>query len=118
MQTATGAAIVSLTPAAANQARLRLDRAGKPGALLRLSVKGGGCSGLSYVLSIEESARASDLLYETGGVRIAIDPKSARFLQGATLDYSLKHLLEGGWVWTNPNADRSCGCGTSFSPRL
>lgn len=118
MSTETADPVVTLTPAAVRQARVRLERAGVPGACVRLSVRGGGCSGLSYAIDIADEPKPTDLVSEFDGLRVLVDPKSARFLSGATLDYSLKNLLEGGWVWTNPNADRSCGCGTSFSPRF
>ena len=80
-------------------------------------MKGGGCSGLSYVINLEAEPRENDNVFVTEGIRVFIDPKSARFIEGTTLDYSLKNLLEGGWVFTNPNAGRTCGCGTSFTPK-
>ena len=82
-----------------------------------VGVKGGGCSGLSYVLDLVESATDRDVVYEMDGVEVLVDRKSARFLAGTTLDYSTRNLLEGGWKWTNPNASRSCGCGSSFTPK-
>lgn len=92
-----------------------MQRQSKEHALLRVGVKGGGCTGYSYWLRLEERARASDLVFEQDGLTIVVDPKSAALLRGSTLDYSLSRLLTGGWVWTNPNAARSCGCGTSFA---
>ncbi|HXG24810.1 MAG TPA: iron-sulfur cluster assembly accessory protein [Chthonomonadales bacterium] len=109
--------IVTLTPAAAKQVRYLMQKKGDPNLGLRVAVKGGGCSGLSYVMSLEPQARPNDLTYESEGIRVFIDPKSARFLRGTTLDYSLKNLLEGGFLFHNPNASRTCGCGTSFQPK-
>jgi iron-sulfur cluster assembly protein len=108
--------IVDLTAGAVRQVRYLMEKHGKPEAVLRLGVKGGGCSGFSYVLRLDESARETDIVYDADGIRVAVDRKSARLLAGCSLDYSLSNLLGGGWKWTNPGASRSCGCGTSFTP--
>ncbi|GDX41422.1 hypothetical protein LBMAG21_17140 [Armatimonadota bacterium] len=68
-------------------------------------------------MSFEESSTERDQVYEQDGLRLIIDKKSAQFLEGVELDYTVKNLLEGGWQWSNPNAARSCGCGTSFTPK-
>ena len=109
--------IVALTPAAVSQVRYLLQKKGNPALGLRLGVKGGGCSGLSYVMNLEDNPTEKDHTYEVEGVRVFVDKKSATFLEGVTLDYSTRNLLEGGWVWSNPNAARGCGCGTSFTPK-
>lgn len=111
--------IVTLTEAAVRQIKRQMAKTGNVGKRLRLGVKGGGCSGLSYVLLFEDAAEAeaTDQTWEVDGVGVVVDPKSATFLTGATLDYSLKNLMEGGFLFHNPNASRSCGCGTSFTPR-
>jgi len=109
--------IVRLTAAALKQVRHLIAKQGTADLALRVGVKGGGCSGLSYFLNLEPEPKANDQVLKVDGLRIIVDPKSARFLAGTTLDYSLKNLLEGGWVFTNPNAGRTCGCGTSFQPR-
>lgn len=109
--------VVELTAAAIKQVRYLINKKGDPNLGLRLGVKGGGCSGLSYTLGLEPEPRDSDVVWDAEGVRVFVDPKSARFLAGTTLDFSVKNLLEGGWVFSNPNASRSCGCGTSFTPR-
>ncbi len=109
--------IVTLTPAAISQVRYLLQKKGNPALGLRLGVKGGGCSGLSYVMNLEENPTEKDHTYEVEGVQVFVDKKSATFLEGVTLDYSTRNLLEGGWVWSNPNAARGCGCGTSFTPK-
>lgn len=108
---------VTLTPDAVKQVKFLIQRKGNPALALRIGVKGGGCSGLSYVMDLQEEPTERDIVWETDGLRIFVDKKSATFLDGLVLDYTTKNLLEGGWTWTNPNAARSCGCGTSFTPR-
>jgi iron-sulfur cluster assembly protein len=108
--------VVTLTASAVRQVRFLMERRAKTGGVLRLGVKGGGCTGYSYVLRLDDAATERDRVYEQDGLTVAVDPKSARLLQGATLDYTLRRMLDGGWVWSNPNAGRSCGCGSSFAP--
>ena len=81
---------------------------------LRVGVKGGGCSGLSYSLGFDKEARETDKLIEKEGVRIFVDPKSLFYLSGTQLDYT-DGLNGKGFVFNNPNATKSCGCGSSFS---
>ncbi len=81
---------------------------------LRLGVQGGGCSGLSYNIRFDTQPRERDRVFEFGGVRIFVDPKSFIYLHGMTLDYQ-ETLMQQGFVFSNPNAQKSCGCGTSFS---
>lgn len=101
--------------AARHIARL-VQRKGGPGSFFRIGVKGGGCSGLEYMMKIDSEMREGDLQIEAEGVVIACDPKSAKFLAGAELIFT-GNLLGGGLSFENPNAERSCGCGTSFTPR-
>ncbi len=110
--------IVTLTPAAVKQVKRLIEKRGDASLGLRIGVKGGGCSGLSYLMGLEAAPRETDVVYYADGVQVMIDSKSARFVQGVILDYSLANLLEGGWKWTNPNAAKSCGCGTSFTPKV
>ncbi len=110
--------IVTLTPAAVKQVKRLMDKRAGETLGLRIGVKGGGCSGLSYLMGLEAAPRDTDVVYQVDGVQVMIDPKSARFVQGVVLDYSLANLLEGGWKWSNPNAAKSCGCGTSFTPKV
>ena len=81
---------------------------------LRLGVQGGGCSGLSYVIRFETQPAERDRIFQFGDVRVFIDPKSFIYLHGMTLDYE-ETLMRQGFVFHNPNATKSCGCGTSFS---
>ena len=115
--TETSAHPVLLTPAAVAQVKRLRAKKGDDALKLRVGVKGGGCSGLSYVLALEETPRATDAVYDVDGVTVLVDPKSAQFIQGMTLDYSTANLLEGGWKYLNPNVQKSCGCGTSFTPK-
>ena len=81
---------------------------------LRVGVKGGGCSGFSYTLDVANEPAAADEVCESNGVRVVCDPKSALFLSGTEIDYD-DDLLKGGFVFNNPNAKRTCNCGSSFS---
>ncbi len=107
---------VSLTESAIVQVRRLLAKDGRPEAFLRLGVKGGGCSGFEYLMKLDDKPRAQDFVFEAEGVRIVCDSKSARFLEGAVFDYT-GNLIGGGFKFENPNATRSCGCGTSFTPK-
>ncbi len=80
---------------------------------LRLGIKGGGCSGMSYVLAFDEKPRQGDNIFEIEGLTVYVDPKRLFYLSGTTLDFS--DGLDGrGFVFNNPNAARTCGCGSSF----
>jgi len=81
---------------------------------LRLGVQGGGCSGLSYNIRFDTQARERDRIFQFSDVRVFVDPKSFIYLHGMTLDYQ-ETLMQQGFVFVNPQATKSCGCGTSFS---
>jgi iron-sulfur cluster assembly protein len=81
---------------------------------LRLGVQGGGCSGLNYSIRFDAHPRERDRVFNFDGVRVFVDPKSFIYLHGMTLDYQ-ETLMQQGFVFVNPNAQRSCGCGSSFS---
>ncbi len=81
---------------------------------LRLGVQGGGCSGLSYNISFDTQPRERDRIFTLGDVRVFIDPKSFIYLHGMVLDYE-ETLMRQGFVFHNPNATKSCGCGSSFA---
>lgn len=81
---------------------------------LRLGVQGGGCSGLSYNIRFDSQPRERDRIFQFADVRVFVDPKSFIYLHGMTLDYQ-ETLMQQGFVFVNPQATKSCGCGTSFS---
>lgn len=81
---------------------------------LRVGVKGGGCSGFSYILDLTETQKDSDELFEQHGIKIIVDPKSLLYLGGTTVDFK-DEIMGRGFVFNNPNANTSCGCGSSFS---
>ena len=82
---------------------------------LRLAVQGGGCSGLSYAVRFEAQPAEADRIFDfEGGVRVFVDPKSLIYLAGMVVDYK-DDLMQQGFVFENPNAQKSCGCGSSFT---
>ena len=103
--------IVTLTPSALKQVRFLIEKQNRGDLCLRIGVKGGGCSWLSYVMSLEEAPTARDHVFTIDGLTVLVDKKSAQFVSGLNLDYSVKNLLEGGWKYSNPNAQRSFWAG-------
>ena len=91
-----------------------LTRQGRPQGALRVAVIGGGCSGLQYKMDLVNGPANRDIMVQSSGVRVVIDPKSALFVSGSVLDYS-DDLQKGGFKVTNPNAVAHCSCGESFS---
>lgn len=89
-------------------------RSEKPGAMMRVAVEGGGCSGFQYRYAIETEAKGDDIRIERDGITVLVDPVSAPFLEGSVLDY-VTELLGQSFQIRNPKATASCGCGTSFS---
>jgi iron-sulfur cluster assembly protein len=105
---------ISLTEKAAVQVRKLKRESNIPdGHALRLSVKGGGCSGLSYVLGFDEKAGEKDRVFDVHGVKVFVDVKSLFYISGTVLDFS-DGLNGKGFVFNNPQAARTCGCGSSF----
>ena len=104
--------MVQVTEKATQRIRQILAKDG--GAGLRLAVQGGGCSGLSYLFKLETKERASDHVFGAGDAKLLIDPKSFVYMDGLTLDYK-ESLIQSGFVIDNPNAQKTCSCGTSFS---
>jgi iron-sulfur cluster assembly protein len=105
---------IALTEKAANEvARLKAANNIPAEHGLRLSVKGGGCSGLSYVLGFDERPKDNDEVFDCLGVKVFVDPKSLFYLSGTVLDFS-DGLNGKGFVFNNPQATRTCGCGSSF----
>jgi iron-sulfur cluster assembly protein len=106
---------ITLTPNAAERIKkVFADNGMPPGSCLRVGVKGGGCSGFSYTLDVTDKPAPDDQVFESHGVRVVCDPKSGLYLDGTEVDYS-DEMLKGGFVFNNPNAKQSCGCGASFS---
>ena len=104
---------ITVSPKAVKEVKRILAEQGKPGLGLRVGVKGGGCSGLSYSLNFD-AQKEGDNVFEFEDTRVFVDPKSLLYLAGMTLDFS--DSLEGrGFKFVNPNASRTCGCGESFS---
>ncbi len=108
--------MIQLTEKAIARIRKAFAKQGIEGGGLRLGVQGGGCSGLSYVIRFEPKERPGDKVFEFDGVKVFVDPKSMVYLDGMTLDYR-ESLMQSGFIFDNPNAQKSCGCGASFSTR-
>lgn len=106
--------MIEVTSKAINHIKQIMASEGKENFGLRVGVRSGGCSGLSYQMSFEQEPLANDHVLEFDGVRIFIDVFSAMYLQGTRLDFT-DGLDGSGFVFENPNAQRSCGCGQSFS---
>jgi iron-sulfur cluster assembly protein len=107
--------MITVTENAASQIRKLIEKQHAEASGLRVGVKAGGCSGFEYVFAWEQGPRETDLIFEgPHGVRVWIDPRSHRLLDGTTLDYDTS-LLSRGFVFQNPHAKSTCGCGTSFS---
>jgi|SRR5437660_1411781 len=105
--------LVKLTSSAARKVTTLLAKQGRPNGVLRVAVVGGGCSGLQYKMDLQDAPANRDILVETAGVRVVVDPKSALYVTGSELDYV--DALDGGFKVKNPNAATSCSCGESFS---
>jgi len=106
--------MLTLTPSALKAVSRFIKGSADPVAGLRISVTGGGCSGLQYAVALEGAARADDAIVECGPVKVFVDPASAPMLAGVTVDF--RDSMEGnGFRFENPNAAQSCGCGKSFS---
>ena len=106
---------ITITGRAAKVMREQLQRRGTPQAKIRFGIRGGGCTGYSYLFEFEDSPRANDHVFVKDGVRVVVDPKSMIFLQGSQLHF-VTGLMESGFKFINPNAGKGCGCGESFSP--
>lgn len=105
---------INVSDKAAQQIRALVEKQPVPEGGLRIGVQGGGCSGLSYTMSIETKQRQGDKVFENEGVKLFCDIKSYLYLNNMTLDYN-DSLMQRGFVFVNPNAARTCGCGSSFS---
>ena len=105
---------VSMTPVATSRVKELITTQKLDNAFLRMGVRGGGCSGMTYDLQFDSELRKHDKQFEVDGVKVVVDVKSYLYLNGTTLDYVTQGLT-GGFTFVNPNAKSSCGCGTSFT---
>jgi iron-sulfur cluster assembly protein len=106
--------LIKVTPSAAHKVSSLLTKQGRAQGVLRVAVVGGGCSGLQYKMDLQDAPASRDILVETAGIKVVVDPKSALYVTGSELDY-IDALTDGGFKVKNPNAATSCSCGESFS---
>jgi iron-sulfur cluster assembly protein len=106
--------MINLTQEAIDEVQRMKERENKPNASLRLAVKGGGCSGYSYSIDLDEQEKQGDKTFQAGPIKVMVDGKSYFLLNGSTLDY-VKGMMGAGFNFQNPNAKGSCGCGASFT---
>lgn len=106
--------LIKVLPGAAKRVSTLLTKQGRPAGVLRVAVIGGGCSGLQYKMDLQDAPANRDILVESSGIKVVVDPKSALYVTGSELDFS-DALQGGGFKVTNPNAATSCSCGESFS---
>jgi iron-sulfur cluster assembly protein len=107
--------MIELTTRAIEKVREIMRDQGIAAGGLRVGVKGGGCSGMSYNLAIDTEERPGDKVFEKEGIKVFVDMKSLLFLDGSTLDYKDEGLMQRGFTFENPNSTGSCGCGESFA---
>ncbi|HEY4398547.1 MAG TPA: iron-sulfur cluster insertion protein ErpA [Acidimicrobiia bacterium] len=106
--------MLTLTDTASSKVKELIQAEDNPELVLRVAVRPGGCSGLSYEMFFDTDVAADDLASEFGDVKVVVDPASSQYLTGASLDYK-DGLQEAGFTINNPNTTRTCGCGQSFS---
>ena len=106
--------MIALTDNAATKVKELIEAEGDTSLALRVAVRPGGCSGFSYEMFFDSDFASDDIKADYSGVSVVVDPSSAQLLQGATLDYK-DGLQQAGFAIDNPNAQRTCGCGQSFS---
>ena len=106
--------MITLTDTASTKVKELISQEGEDGLMLRVAVRPGGCSGFSYEMFFDSDIAADDVSADYSGVKVVVDPSSAQLLDGATLDYK-DGLQQAGFSINNPNAQRTCGCGQSFS---
>lgn len=112
--TTSPAPIVTLSESAVKEVKRLMNVQGITEGGLRLGIKGGGCSGLTYTINFDDKINQYDTVYEIEGIKVIVDAKSAIYLQGTQLDF-YKDLMGGQFRFVNPNAQKTCGCGESFS---
>lgn len=106
--------LIKVTASAAHKVSSLLTKQGRAHGVLRVAVVGGGCSGLQYKMDLQDAPASRDILVESSGIRVVVDPKSALYVTGSELDF-VDALQDGGFKVKNPNAATSCSCGESFS---
>ena len=106
--------LLKVSESASVKVKSLLQRQGRSNGVLRVAVIGGGCSGLQYKLDLQDAPANRDILVESGGIRVVVDPKTAIYVTGSQLEYADK-LEDGGFKVNNPNAASTCSCGESFS---
>ena len=106
--------LLKVSESASVKVKSLLQRQGRSDGVLRVAVIGGGCSGLQYKLDLQDAPANRDILVESGGIRVVVDPKTAIYVTGSQLEYADK-LEDGGFKVNNPNAASTCSCGESFS---
>jgi iron-sulfur cluster assembly protein len=107
--------VISITDRAITEVERIVNEQSLPDeTVLRVGVKGGGCSGFSYSLGFDDSVQETDQIFEANGVKVVCDPKSFLYLNGTQLDFE-ESLMGRGFKFGNPNASKTCGCGESFS---
>jgi len=106
--------LIKLTANAGRKIDSLLNKQGRPQGVLRVAVIGGGCSGLQYKMDLQDAPANRDIMVESAGIRVVVDPKSALYVTGSELDF-IEAFTDGGFKVNNPNAASSCSCGESFS---
>ncbi len=106
--------MITVTDTAAEKVKSLIEAEGEAGLALRVAVRPGGCSGFSYEMFFDSEVAPDDIKVDYSGMTVVVDPSSAQLLEGATLDYK-DGLQQAGFSISNPNAQRTCGCGQSFS---
>lgn len=107
---------LTITEAANHRVKEMMEEQGAENLFLRIGVKGGGCTGLTYGMGFDEEKKEEDLSFESDGIQVLLDKESAPLLQDVTIDYK-QNMMGGGFAITNPNAVATCGCGQSFKTK-
>jgi len=105
---------ITITPAAVDEIRRLLTEESEKNLFLRIGVAAGGCSGMSYMMAFDMNEAEHDRQFDYDGLKVVVDARALPYLNGSILDYK-KGMLGGGFHFSNPNASRSCGCGSSFT---
>jgi iron-sulfur cluster assembly protein len=106
--------LIKVSASAAEKVTSLLTKQGRPQGVLRVAVIGGGCSGMQYKMDLQDAPANRDIMVQSSGIKVVVDPKSALYVTGSELDY-VDALQDGGFKVKNPNAATTCSCGESFS---